>query len=80
MINLRGIVVPFEWDKYGNITEYCLEAFDETSYLIESMNKIEQKLLLELAGKEVELTGHVVPFPDGGTFRVQHGRLVQDRS
>lgn len=55
LISLRGIILPIDWDKDGNIIALGLSGTDEKEYRIEVKAKKEE--LLDLLQKEVEVTG-----------------------
>ena len=39
LVNLRGAIVPTDWDEFGNYTAIALAADDEQEYSISSDNK-----------------------------------------
>ena len=57
LITVRGIVVPIDWDKKGNVAALALSTYDEDEYLIE---KDESGAALEaFLRQEVEVVGTV---------------------
>ena len=55
MINLKGILIPVNWDHKGNIVALALATGDEEVYWIE--NRGPDEALLRLLREEVEVTG-----------------------
>jgi hypothetical protein len=55
LITLRGIILPIDWDKDGNVITLGLSGTDEKEYRIEV--KAKKPELLALLQKEVEVTG-----------------------
>jgi hypothetical protein len=55
LISLRGIILPIDWDKDGNVIALGLSGTDEKEYQIEV--KAKKQELLGLLQKEVEVTG-----------------------
>ena len=55
LISLRGVILPFDWNKDGNIIAIGLSGIDEKEYRIEG--KAKKSELLGLLQKEVEVTG-----------------------
>jgi len=55
LISLRGIILPTDWDKDGNVIALGLSGTDEKEYRIEV--KAKKPELLGLLKKEVEVTG-----------------------
>jgi len=57
LITVRGIVVPIDWDRKGNVAAMALSAYNEDEYLIE---KDENGAALEaFMREEVEVVGIV---------------------
>ena len=55
LISLRGIILPFDWNKDGSVIAIGLSGIDEKEYRIEVKTKKSE--LLGLLQKEVEVTG-----------------------
>jgi 5S rRNA maturation endonuclease (ribonuclease M5) len=55
LTSLRGIILPTDWDKDGNVIALGLSGTDEKDYRIEV--KAKKPELLGLLQKEVEVTG-----------------------
>jgi hypothetical protein len=55
VISFRGIILPTDWDKDGNVIALGLSGTDEKEYRIEV--KAKKPELLGLLQKEVEVTG-----------------------
>lgn len=57
MISVKGIIIPVNWDKSGNVLSVAIATGDEDEYLIdEQSSMIDLKSLLR---KEVEVCGTV---------------------
>jgi hypothetical protein len=57
MINVKGILIPVNWDKKGNVVSVAIATDDENEYLVE-----DQELLVKLKGQlrqVVEVSGIV---------------------
>ncbi|MGB5750251.1 MAG: hypothetical protein WBM69_24970 [Desulfobacterales bacterium] len=55
MINVKGILIPVNWDKKGNVVSVAIATDDENEYLIE-----DQELSVKLKGQlrqVVEVSG-----------------------
>ena len=57
MINVKGIVVPANWDTSGNVTSVAIASSDENEYLIEDQGLVEK--LKKFLRTEVEVRGTV---------------------
>jgi len=57
MISLKGIIIPVNWDKSGNVLSVAIATRDEDEYLIEDQGLAEK--LKSLLRKEVEVSGIV---------------------
>jgi hypothetical protein len=56
-VNIRGIVVPVDWDTQGNTVKAAVFTSEEDEYLIKEDTG--SKGLFELMRQEVEVTGTV---------------------
>jgi len=57
MINVKGILIPVNWDKKGNVVSVAIATDDENEYLVE-----DQELSVKLKGRlrqVVEVSGIV---------------------
>ena len=57
MINVKGILIPVNWDKKGNVVSVAIATDDENEYLVE-----DQELTVKLKGRlrqVVEVSGIV---------------------
>jgi len=57
MINVKGILIPVNWDKKGNVVSVAIATDDENEYLVE-----DQELSVKLKGQlrqVVEVSGIV---------------------
>jgi hypothetical protein len=55
MINVKGILIPVNWDKKGNVVSVAIATDDENEYLVE-----DQELCVKLRGQlrqVVEVSG-----------------------
>jgi hypothetical protein len=57
MERLKGIVVPTEWDSFGNVISLAIATGDEQEYLIENNQQIES--LRPLLRQEVVVMGSI---------------------
>ena len=73
---IRGIILPDEWDKDGNITSIGIETMDEEDYII-FLNKM-GKELLSFIDHKVEATGTVKEMYGDYIFAVKRYSLLKD--
>ena len=57
-VDLKGVIVPTDWDEIGNFTAVALAADDETEYRISADNKI-GRLLHQLLRTRVRIEGYL---------------------
>jgi hypothetical protein len=57
MERLKGIIVPTEWDSFGNVISLAIATGDEQEYLIENNQQIES--LRPLLRQEVVVLGSI---------------------
>ena len=57
MINVKGILIPVNWDKKGNVVSVAIATDDESEYLVEEQ-ELSEKLKGELR-QVVEVSGMV---------------------
>ena len=57
MINLKGIVIPVDWDHNGNIISVAIATDDEQEYFIDASQNV--KNMVALLRQEVELSGTI---------------------
>jgi hypothetical protein len=55
MINISGIVIPVNWDAYGNVVELAIATRKEEEYFIEHDDKATK--LKSFLRQEVEISG-----------------------
>ena len=56
-ITIRGLLIPFDWDEKGNITEVAVSTYFEEEYLIEMNGRGEA--LLPFLRQKVKVIGLV---------------------
>jgi hypothetical protein len=57
-VNLKGVIVPIDWDEIGNFTAIALAADDQEEYLISAKNKF-GRLLHQLLRTRVKIEGYI---------------------
>ena len=74
LTTVRGIVIPVDWDKDGNVLAAAISSPDEQVYFIELDKK--GKKMLELIRREIEASGVVRKIVKGrNTITVRSYRL-----
>ena len=71
MINIRGIVIPVNWDTKGKVVEVAIATRNEEEYFIEDSDKASQ--LRSFLRQEVEVSG--VLKNEGGKKIIEITRL-----
>ena len=72
MINVKGILIPVNWDKKGNVVSVAIATDDENEYLVE-----DQELLVKLKGQlrqVVEVSGIVKKAGGKNIIRIKRWR------
>ena len=72
-IEIRGVIIPDNWDDAGAVIGVALSAFDEVNYLIR--NDAKGRELASLLQSEVEVQGHVETIGDRKVITVRDYRL-----
>lgn len=67
-ITTKGIIIPAEWDKHGNIKGIAIAGFDEVNYSIR-MDKV-GKCLMSLMHEEVIVSGNVTKINNSDSIKV----------
>lgn len=71
----RGILIPMDWDKKGNVVAVAISTIKEEEYLIE--NNAQGEEMLKLIQKEVEVRGEVKEDKSGKKrVVVQHYNVI----
>ena len=53
--NVKGVILPADWDSKGNVTAVSISAIDETEYLVENYGRGRE--LMTLINQEVAALG-----------------------
>ena len=72
MINVKGIIIPVNWDKKGNVVSVAIATDDENEYLVE-----DQSLAAKLKGQlrqAVEVSGVVKRIGGKKIIKIKHWR------
>jgi hypothetical protein len=72
MINVKGIIIPVNWDKKGNVVSVAIATDDENEYLVE-----DQSLAAKLKGQlrqVVEVSGVVKRIDGKKVIKIKHWR------
>ena len=72
-ITMNGLIIPTQWDQYGNVKGIAIAGFDETNYFI-LMDKV-GKNLLDLLHKEVEISGDFTKIDNSDAIQVRKYQL-----
>ena len=75
MSAVKGVVVPTEWDDYGNVVALAISSNDEKEYIVDKKGKGRE--LLSLIRKEVEVTGVITEEDQKKIIRVSKYRLAE---
>jgi hypothetical protein len=70
MINVKGIIIPVNWDKKGNVVSVAIATDDENEYLVE-----DQSLAAKLKGQlrqVVEVSGVVKRIDGKKIIKTKH--------
>ncbi len=74
-IEIRGLIIPVEWDRDGRVIGVVLSTFDEQEYRVETSGSA--KGIDHLVGREVMVTGRRRRSARGeGLIRVEGYRLL----
>ena len=73
MIDLRGIIIPVNWDAEGNVIGIAIATHKEEEYLIEYDDKAAK--LISFLRQEVKITG--VPRTKGGEKIIKISKLTK---
>ena len=65
LADLKGVILPADWDRKGNVTAVSISATDETEYLVENFGKGSE--LIRLINQEIAVRGKTW---GDGRFRV----------
>jgi len=63
LAKIAGVILPADWDRYGNVTGVSISTFDEQEYLVQE--QIKGAELLQHVRKDAEVVGWV---------EVEHGK------
>ena len=69
-IDIRGIIMPNNWDENGRIIEIALYANDEEVYIVEQNSLTAE--LMKFMHQRVEINGQIRGHPDGRKFLLAH--------
>ena len=68
-VDLKGVIVPTDWDEIGNFTAVALAADDEKEYRISADNKVGRQLH-QMLRLRVKIEGHIHTDYSGGKMVV----------
>jgi hypothetical protein len=69
MANIQGIIIPVNWDSYGNVISVAIATHDEDEILVEGQRLVSQ--LKTLLREEVEVSGILSQRGDKKSIRVE---------
>ena len=57
MKNVKGVILPADWDSRGNVTAVSISATDEAEYLVENYGRGRE--LMTMINQEIEASGKI---------------------
>ena len=57
LATIAGVIIPADWDRYGNVTGVSISAFDEQEYMVQKQVKGAE--LIQHVRQDAEVVGWV---------------------